>query len=68
MLTDYMYLNGNYVVHWKGHVQEKRALRVGEELISEFPDSIDLKITNKCPWACPYCHESSTPNGKSFDL
>ena len=63
-----MYLNGNYVVHWRGHVQEKRALRVGEELISEFPDSIDLKITNKCPWACPYCHESSIPNGKSFDL
>lgn len=33
----------------------------------DFPDSIDLKITNKCSWACPYCHESSTKDGESFD-
>ena len=63
-----IYLNGNYIVRWKGLNLEKRCLRLGEDFISEFPDSIDLKITNKCPWNCPYCHESSTIDGESFDL
>ena len=65
-----MYTNGNYAVRWFGKnlKLQKRAFRVNEELIPEFPDSIDLKITNKCSWGCPYCHESSTPFGMSFDL
>ena len=63
-----MYLNGNYVVYWKGDTLIKRALRVGEDLISEFPDSIDLKVTNKCSWGCDFCHESSNPGGKCFKL
>lgn len=46
----------------------KRAFRAGEEFMPDFPDSIDLKITNKCEWSCPWCHESSNKNGKSFSL
>lgn len=66
----HQYLNGNYIVTIDNEVGTKsyRALRIGEELISDFPDSIDLKITNKCSIGCPYCHESSTLNGKSFNL
>lgn len=63
-----IYINGNYVVSWRDTTVIKRALRHGEELIPDFPDSIDLKITNKCSWGCPYCHESSTPDGASFDF
>ena len=64
-----LYLNGNYVVRVIGNYRLiKRGLRVGEEFVSSFPDSIDLKITDKCSWGCPYCHESSTKDGKSFDL
>lgn len=34
----------------------------------EFPESIDLKITNKCKHNCPYCHEKSTSNGEHGDI
>ena len=68
----YRYLNGNYLVHGSSYGSafftiSKRALRYGEELKSCFPDSIDLKITNKCRYGCPFCHESSTPEGNSFN-
>jgi len=62
-----MYRNGNYVVRWRGLNLQKRCLRVGEDFMPEFPDSIDLKITNRCSWGCPYCHESSTKDGESFN-
>lgn len=38
----------------------------------EKPESIDLKITNKCfgngSGLCPMCHENSSPNGKHGDI
>jgi len=34
----------------------------------EFPESIDVKITNYCDMNCPYCHEQSTIKGKHADL
>lgn len=64
----YRYINNNYVVSVIYDKLTKRAFRIGEELISDFPDSIDLKITNKCSNSCPYCHENSIVNGKSFDI
>lgn len=67
---DYRYINGNYLVtyHTYRTLLIKEALRTGEELISNFPDSIDLKITNKCSTGCPFCHENSSPLGKTFDF
>lgn len=67
------YINGNYLVKTSSYGSaffaiHKRALRVGEDLISEFPDSIDLKITDRCSHGCPFCHESSTPKGKVLNL
>ena len=67
------YLNGNYLVKTSSYGStffgiEKRALRVGEELKSEFPDSIDLKISNRCSHGCPFCHESSTKEGRVLNL
>lgn len=32
------------------------------------PESIDLKITNRCDMACSMCHENSTPDGKHSDI
>lgn len=63
------YFNGNYFVelHNRG-TKIKRALRKGEEFSPEFPDSIDLKITDKCNIGCKFCHESSTTAGKKFNL
>lgn len=34
----------------------------------DFPLSMDVKITNKCPMGCAMCHEQSTPNGKEGDI
>ena len=64
------YINGNYFVHSLiNGGREKRLLRTTDsKFIPDFPDSIDLKITNKCSKGCPYCHESSCPDGKSFNL
>lgn len=67
----YRYLNGNYLVSISGSFNQNRkyeALRFDEDLNADFPDSIDLKITNKCSHGCKFCHESSNINGKSFDL
>lgn len=63
------YFNGNYFVelHSDG-TKIKRALRKGEEFSPEFPDSIDLKITDRCDIGCKFCHESSTTAGKKFNL
>lgn len=70
MYYKYFYLNGNYVVSCTdfGKTREYTTLRIGEDFEPDFPDSIDLKITNKCSHGCSFCHESSGPLGKSFNL
>lgn len=35
---------------------------------ADFPESMDCKITNKCPMGCPMCHEKSTPDGLHGDI
>ena len=35
---------------------------------AEHPESIDIKVTNFCDLACPFCHENSTLEGKHGDL
>ena len=69
MMKNYYYINGNYFVSLLSDGTKKyRLLRVGEEPISKFPDSLDLKITNKCNIGCSFCHESSNPKGKNFNV
>lgn len=34
----------------------------------DFPESMDLKVTDWCDGGCPWCHENSTVNGKHGDL
>lgn len=62
-----MYENGNYKVMI---CDDGTKIRFNNEdsFKPEFPESIDMKITNKCPYACPYCHEKSTPDGVAADL
>lgn len=33
-----------------------------------YPESIDLKITNKCDAGCKFCHENSVPYGSHSDI
>jgi hypothetical protein len=58
------YKNGNYNVIL---YDDGTKIRIGnEEFVPEFPESIDLKITNYCSGArCSmYCHEQSSPKGE----
>lgn len=34
----------------------------------EYPESMDIKITNFCDRGCPWCHENSTPDGAHGDI
>lgn len=57
------YINGNYKVFI---LSDGTMIRSCKEdiMIPEFPDSMDVKITNKCDQNCSYCHEKSTSDGK----
>lgn len=58
------YKNGNYDVAL--NLSDGTMIRWTEanELRPEFPDSMDVKITNRCDKGCPWCHERSTGIGK----
>lgn len=61
-----IYTNGNFYTCMFG--DGTRIIMSQEDvLIPEFPLSIDLKITDKCKNGCPYCYESSTPDGEDAD-
>lgn len=34
---------------------------------SNFPELVDMKITNNCSMGCKYCYQNSTPDGKHAD-
>ena len=64
----YKYNNGNYeVLLYSDGTKIKRTEE--KEFIADFPDSIDLKITDYCDGNCPMCHENSSVLGKhaTFD-
>lgn len=61
------YTNGNYNVHIYDDGTKIRCNN-GNSLEPIFPESIDMKISNRCDRMCPYCHEQSVPNGKLANL
>ena len=61
------YKNGNYSVRlYDDGTKIKSTLY--DDFVADFPDSIDLKITDYCDVNCPMCHESSSINGRHADL
>lgn len=56
------YENGNYSVEIYSDGTKVRYSN-GNEFIAQFPENIDLKITNYCDAGCAYCHENSTKQG-----
>lgn len=68
MITSYK--NGNYLVNFDLDSGTKYyiGLRSGEDLDPDFPDSIDIKLTNRCYYGCPFCHEDSSGLGEHGDL
>lgn len=62
-----MYRNNNYTVTM---MSDGTKIRAGVNGVFEplFPESIDIKISDRCDRRCAMCHEGSTPKGKLADL
>ena len=63
-----VYKNGNTIVEIKKNGTKIRYTPDNVRACPEFPESIDLKISNRCDVSCAQCHECSTPDGKLADL
>lgn len=61
-MTITSYRNGNYDVTMSGDGTKTREW--DGEPIPEFPESVDMKVTDWCDGGCPWCHEESTDSGK----
>jgi hypothetical protein len=61
------YTNGNTLVSIYEDGTKERTVSGKEERL-EFPESIDVKITDYCDAGCSYCHEKSTVRGLHGDL
>lgn len=59
------YKNGNYSVILDRNDGTMIRYTKDNELRPEFPDSMDVKITNRCDRGCPWCHERSTLKGEN---
>jgi hypothetical protein len=64
------YSNGNYNVKIFSDGTKIRETKDpnATEFVAEFPENIDIKLTNQCDRQCAYCHENSTPEGKHGDI
>lgn len=62
----YRYRNGNYLVNLFEDGTKERLFNDPPSPL--FPESIDLKITNKCELNCPFCHENSSISGSHGDI
>ena len=61
------YNNGNYYVAIADDGTKVR-FNYEDHWTPEFPESIDLKICNRCNMNCPQCHEMSTEDGALGNL
>ena len=61
------YQNGNYTVslYDDGTKVRENDLDFFE---ADFPESMDIKITNRCNMGCPMCHEDSKCDGLHGDI
>jgi hypothetical protein len=64
--------NGNYYILYGSTYNQKEKVRLQvdsiPDMIPEYPELVDMKITNACEHNCPFCYMSSTPNGKHANL
>ena len=64
--------NGNYYILYGSVFNRKEKLRVQvdsiPDMIPEYPELVDMKITDACQHKCPFCYMASTPNGKHAEL
>lgn len=61
------YTNGDYQV---AIFDDGTKIRFNNKdtMTADFPESIDMKISNRCDRGCPMCHECSVPDGELANL
>lgn len=62
------YLNGNVTVTLFDNGTKIQEWNDNEQPNPDYPNSMDIKITDYCDAGCKWCHEKSTTNGKHADL
>ena len=62
------YKNGNYEVVLDLKTGSKIRQNDLDFFQADFPESMDIKITNQCDIGCRYCHEKSTADGAHGDI
>ena len=62
------YQNGNYTVYINTTNGTKIRKNDLDYFDPEWPESMDIKLTNACRHNCSMCHENSTPDGKHGDI
>ena len=62
------YQNGNYTVTIDTHTGTKIRENDLDFFRADWPESMDIKITNCCDMGCPQCHENSTKDGLHGDI
>ena len=64
--------NGNYYILYGEKFGDKEKVRLQvdsiPDMIPQYPELVDMKITNACEHKCPFCYMSSTPNGKHAEI
>lgn len=61
------YKNGNVITSIFSDGTKIRKTK-DDEFKPSFAENMDIKICNRCDIGCPWCHESSTPDGKLGDI
>ena len=65
-----IYRNGNYITK----IDDKTGTRTriqyddNEDFIPEFPESLDVNLTQKCNGGCQFCYAECIPDGKHGDI
>ena len=62
------YQNGNYTVIIDTQTGTKIRENNFDFFKADFPESMDIKITNRCDMGCAMCHENSTKDGLHGDI
>ena len=63
-----LYDDGTRIRETGSYVDGKWKADDADHFTFDFPESFDLKVTNRCGEMCPWCHENSTPDGKEGNL
>ena len=62
------YNNGNYTVIFDTKNGTKIRATADDDFVADFPENIDIKITNWCNMGCKFCHEGSNAAGQHGNI